>query len=141
MFFYVAGTSRHIRKCQTQNNITYPATSFKCITRVYPKRQVHTDHTGFIQVIYRSYTGFTGFIQVLYRFHAVMTDRTDPCLQKCTPLRYACTSDSPEYIAGFYLMSAARTGNTLFLAAFCPYFRKEIGSIMLSGLKIIYTNV
>ena len=99
------------------------------------------DHTGFIQVIYRSYTGFTGFIQVLYRFHAVMTDRTDPCLQKCTPLRYACTSDSPESIAGFYLMSAARTGNTLFLAAFCPYFRKEIGSIMLSGLKIIYTNV
>ena len=98
-------------------------------------------YTGFIQVIYRSYTGFTGFIQVLYRFHAVMTDRTDPCLQKCTPLRYACTSDSPEYIAGFYLMSAARTGNTLFLAAFCPYFRKEIGSIMLSGLKIIYTNV
>ena len=56
-------------------------------------------------------------------------------------LRYACTSVSPEYIAGFYLMSAARTGNTLFLAAFCPYFRKEIGSIMLSGLKIIYTNV
>ena len=105
-------------------------------------------YTGYIQVIYRFYRFlqvlyrfYTGFIQVLYRFHAVMTDRTYPCLQKCTPLRYACTSDSPEYIAGFYLMSAARTGNTLFLAAFCPYFRKEIGSIMLSGLKIIYTNV
>ena len=97
-----------------------------------------------IQVLYRFYTGFIQVLQVLqvlYRFHAVMTDRTDPCLQKCTPLRYACTSDSPESIAGFYLMAAARTGNTLFLAAFCPYFRKEIGSIMLSGLKIIYTNV
>ena len=69
MLFYVAGTCRHIRKYQTQNNITYPATSFQCITRVYPKRQVHTDHTGFIQVIYRLYTGFTGFIQVLYRFY------------------------------------------------------------------------
>ena len=91
----------------------------------------------FIQIIQVLYRLYTGYIQV----SCSHDDRTDPCLQKCTPLRYACTPDSPEYIAGFYLMSAARTGNTLFLAAFCPYFRKEIGSIMLSGLIIIYTNV
>ena len=132
MLFYVAGTCRHIRKCQTQNNITYPATSFQCITRVYPKRQIHTGsyrlytgsyrlYTGYIQVIYRFYRFYTGFIQV-----SCSHDRQDrPVPAKMHPASLCLHVRFTRIYCGFLPYVSGTNGKHSFFSGILPVFSQR----------------